>query len=346
MQPPCEVMVSDFLPNIRGIVSHELHDRGASQGRIATLLGITQARVSYYLSKKRSFFENELGTKFGLSQNDAANYAKILAEDVSRSQTDGIFTVYSIWKSLLFSGAVCGYHQTKSHVATDCTVCMELHKPQREALEPSDRESEDTFILRDIASAISLIEASPYFPSVMPEVSVNLAMSRLNPKTGRDVAAVPGRINKIHGRAKAFVPPEFGASNHMSKVLLLANSRNQELRAALNLKYDALVDRALQELDIPKKITPSESRRILRHGNIESMVGASKSGAVDDPVINRLGQTKMPQDFDQPVFAIVDRGSEGLEPMTYLFGKKATDVAQVATKIAQTCFNLQISKAA
>src|SRR5208283_1112601 len=107
MQPPCEIMVNDFLPNMRGLVSHELHEKGESQRRIALLLGITQARVSYYLGKRRTQFSSELATKFGISQSDIANYSKLLAEDATRSQTDGIFTLYSIWKNLLFTGMIC-----------------------------------------------------------------------------------------------------------------------------------------------------------------------------------------------------------------------------------------------
>ncbi|MGI0090897.1 MAG: hypothetical protein ACREBS_04235, partial [Nitrososphaerales archaeon] len=152
------------MPNIRGLVSHELHERGESQRRIAILLGITQARVSYYLGKRKTDFSSELVTRFGLSQNDVSGYGKILAQDSMRSQTDGIFTLYSIWKNLLFMGAICATHHKESSVSSDCSVCMQLHKPLRESGESSGQETEDLQIIKEISSAISLIEDSVYFP--------------------------------------------------------------------------------------------------------------------------------------------------------------------------------------
>ena len=327
MQPPCEIMVNDFLPNMRGLVSHELHEKGESQRRIALLLGITQARVSYYLGKRKTQFSSELATKFGISQSDIANYSKLLAEDATRSQTDGIFTLYSIWKNLLFTGMICAAHQKESHVPSDCSVCMEIFKPPREALKFSDQESEDMQIIHEISQAISMIESSVYFPSIMPEVSVNIAMSRSNPKTTRDVAAIPGRINRIHGRAKAFVLPEFGSSNHMSKVLLLANSKDKDLRSVLNIKFDESIGKVLDELGLPKRFTT------MGKGSQGMSGGKAMSG--DDAVLLRLAQVSLAHGEGVSTIALIDRGSKGVEPMTYLIGKKATDLSQVALKIAQ-----------
>ncbi|HVB13016.1 MAG TPA: thiamine-phosphate synthase family protein [Nitrososphaerales archaeon] len=325
MQPPCEIMMNDFLPNMRGLVSHELHEKGESQRRIAVFLGITQARVSYYLGKKKTQFSSELATKFGISQNDAMNYSKLLAEDATRSQTDGIFTLYSIWKNLLFTGIICAAHQKESNVPTDCSVCMELFKPAREAATFSDQESEDMQIIHEISQAISMIENSVYFPSIMPEVSVNIAMSRTNPKTTRDVAAIPGRINRIHGRAKAFVLPEFGSSNHMSRVLLLANSKVPDFKAVLNIKYDDAIGNVLDELAVPKRFTTAA----------KNVHGVTKAEQSEDPVLLRLAQVKLTSEEGVPSIALIDRGSEGVEPITYLIGRKATDLGQIALKIAQ-----------
>lgn len=321
MQPPCEVMMNDFLPNIRGMVSHDLHEKGESQRKIAQLLGITQARVSYYLKKRKAQFSSELTSKFGIPSVDLQNYSKLLAEDVARSRTDGIFTLYSIWKNLLFNGLMCATHQRESDVPTDCSVCMQVFKPVAGREKASAGESEDIEIIGNITQAVSSLESSVYFPSIMPEVSVNVAMSRASPKTIGDVAAVPGRIIKIHGRAKAFVTPEFGSSNHMSKVLLLANSKDAELKAVMNIKYDDSVGKALDHLGIPKRFTIFTKGERASYG--------------DDPVLQRLSQVHLARGDVSPRIAVVDRGSEGVEPMTYLLGKSALDLTQTALKIAQ-----------
>ncbi len=307
-------MVEYFLPNIRGLVAHELHERGESQRKIATLLGVTQARVSHYLSTKKSNFSNELSRQFGSGAGEILSYAKILSDDVGRSQIDGVFTLYSIWKNLLFSGKVCAVHQNEAGLSSECSVCMELHRPSRES--ESSPETEDSMVLRDLSDAVAMLENSASFPLLMPEVSVNVAMSRSNPKTVRDIAAIPGRINKIHGRAKAFVLPEFGSSKHMSSVVLIFNSKSNKLRAAMNLKYDEMLDRALTSLGISKVFT-SEEHAI--HG--------------EDQTLTRLGKV-LPPDQLVDHFAVIDRGSEGVEPNTYLVGKRASQLAQISLKIS------------
>jgi predicted fused transcriptional regulator/phosphomethylpyrimidine kinase/predicted transcriptional regulator len=327
MQPPCEIMVSDFLPNMRALVSHELHEAGESQRRIAAMLGITQARVSFYLARKKTQFATEMSAKFGIPQNDIYSYSKLLAEDVKRSQVEGIFTLYSIWKNVLFNGMACSLHQEKSGVTSDCAACMDLFKPLREPEEVTDEEAEDMHIIREISHAISMLEGSVQFPSIMPEVSVNIAMARRRPRTIRDVAAIPGRINKIHGRAKALVFPEFGASNHMSRVLLLANSRDSKLRSVINVKYDERIGIVLTEMGVPTLFT-SEAK--------EARHQPSKIYEDQDPILARISQLKIDLEPNSPAVAVIDRGSEGVEPITYLIGKKATELAQLSLKIAQT----------
>ncbi|MHB8568225.1 MAG: thiamine-phosphate synthase family protein [Nitrososphaerales archaeon] len=326
MQPPCEIMVAEFLPNMRGLVSHELHERGQSQRRIAVLLGITQARVSYYLRVKKSTFINELSVKFGISFGDIQSYAKILSEDVSRSQVDGIFTLYSIWKNLLFTGSVCSIHQRNSRISSECSVCMDLHKSARDSSAPPG--SEDGGILRDIGEAILMLEGSASFPYLIPEVSVNIAESKENPKSTRDIAAIPGRINRIHGRAKAFVLPEFGSSNHTSNVLLNFKSRYPKLRCVMNLKYDKKVEKSLDAVGILRLFTSQTSER-KRPTLVES--------EYSDSTLRRIAKTSIPTNIVESYpFALIDRGSEGVEPMTYLFGTKAVELAQVALKLSHS----------
>ena len=335
-------MISEFLPNMRGLVSHELNERQESQRRIAALLGITQARVSYYLKIKKSRFISELSSKFGLSQSEVQSYGRVLAEDVRRSEVDGIFTLYSIWRNLLFTGAACSMHQGNMGVSTECSVCMELHKPAHEGDGSAGEKNENNRILREVSEATALIESSASFPIIMPEVSVNIAMSRKSPKSSNDVAAIPGRINRIHGRAKALMLPEFGSSRHMSNVLIILNSKVENVNSVMNLKYDAIVDKVIQRIGIPRiftQVSPAE-RRVA-----SSRLEFSKANPYfDDPVIGRLSMTVLPEQVisaENP-FAVVDRGSEGVEPMTYLVGRKATDIAQAALRIAHDYVRAQI----
>ncbi len=53
MKFPCEIIVWAVLPSIRAAVAEELIKKGLSQNEISKTLGITQADVSQYTSKKR-----------------------------------------------------------------------------------------------------------------------------------------------------------------------------------------------------------------------------------------------------------------------------------------------------
>jgi predicted fused transcriptional regulator/phosphomethylpyrimidine kinase/predicted transcriptional regulator len=322
-------MVDYFLPGMRAAIAHELAERGQSQSKIALELGITQARVSHYLANKKGSYYAQLSKHFGIDQEELEGYTRILADDVTRSQIDGIFTLYSIWKNMLFNGAICGIHQRESLVAKDCSVCMDLHRPSKENQLTLEAGDEQRFILHELSQAVSIIENSPTFPEIMPQVSVNIAMCKAVTKSKGDVAAIPGRICKIHGRARAFVLPEFGSSNHMSKVLTLFHARSSRIRAVMNLRYDELLDQCLHSLSVPKLTTKYSVKQNKRDGTAEQ-------GPADQIVLLRLATTGFPgQGATLRIpFAVVDPGSAGLEPITYLFGTNATELAHLALRIS------------
>ncbi|NVM52844.1 MAG: hypothetical protein HWN66_04010 [Candidatus Helarchaeota archaeon] len=60
-QFPCEIIVRDILPAFKAFIVKELyHKYQISQSRIATILDITQASVSYYLHGERGSTGSEL----------------------------------------------------------------------------------------------------------------------------------------------------------------------------------------------------------------------------------------------------------------------------------------------
>ncbi|MDA4117504.1 MAG: hypothetical protein OK455_04085, partial [Thaumarchaeota archaeon] len=106
MHPPCEVMVDSFLPAMRALVARKLKEDGLSQGRIASLLGLTQASVSFYLS---SPIDKRTATLSGLgvTPDEADTYAALLAEDLKNNPVYAVATLYSIWNKLIGGGSAC-----------------------------------------------------------------------------------------------------------------------------------------------------------------------------------------------------------------------------------------------
>lgn len=61
MKPPCEILVSKILPQVRALVTIELADTWEMRGRdIARLVGITEAAVSHYINRIRGVQEDFL----------------------------------------------------------------------------------------------------------------------------------------------------------------------------------------------------------------------------------------------------------------------------------------------
>jgi len=88
-------MVDTFLPSMRALVARRLKKDGLSQGRIASLLGLTQASVSAYLSNPGTKQSSALSS-LGVTTEEAETYAALLAEDLKNNPTYAVATLYSI----------------------------------------------------------------------------------------------------------------------------------------------------------------------------------------------------------------------------------------------------------
>jgi XRE family transcriptional regulator, thiamine biosynthesis regulator len=305
LQPPDELMVQEFLPAVRMLVARELEAQGFAQSKIAYMLGVTQPSVSLYLraEKKRAYSTLET---FRVSREDADSYVALLAEDVKRSPVDAVSTLSAFWTGLLGSGSVCSRHREQYTQLVDCDVCMKEYARER----PGKSE-----IIEEVSDAVRSLESSETFVKVMPEVSVNLACAAASAASPADVVAIPGRIVRVGGRAKALLPPEYGASRHLSRVLLLARKVMPDVRACINLRYDPKVGRILKRLR-------------LRTAQIGDYVSPAGDPTVE--ALKKLSQGRTP--FD----ALVDTGGNGVEPNLYLFATGAREAAILALRISDS----------
>lgn len=305
MFPPCEIMVRDFLPAIRGLVVLELRKSGMSQSRIATLLGITQAAVSLYVSKDATYYKKRLQS-IGIPMDEVDKLVKLVANDLLKSAGKANEIFYAFWGEMLSRGLLCDYHKSMYPLLSECDVCLKV---------PTYPSVEHAEVLRDLESAIQMLESASYFVRLIPEVAVNIAMSLKEARSEMDVAAVPGRIVALKDRPKPMSRPEFGASKHMARVLLRVRSVNESVRAVMNMKFDEGVELAAKKLGMNAAYT-EKGDVCDEEAVINAVVAAfEKHGELD---------------------AVFDRGGIGLEPMTYIFGKSATDVAKKALRIARS----------
>ncbi len=306
MHPPDELMIGSFLPSMRLLVSKKLRSKGHSQSRISSLLGITQASVSHYLSTSPDRAYSKLA-ELGLGRDEADRYAGLLAEDVQRDPVLATETLTLLWTGLLGRGLVCLAHRTMYPALATCDICLrEFAHAQLAKQEAVDQ----------VARAVRIIEASPTFARVIPEVSVNIVCVQEDSDSPDGVVAVPGRIVRVRNTARAMLPPEVGVSKHMANILVLVRRRVHEYHAAINLKYDLRMKGVLR-------------KRRLRQ--IE--IGGTYPTGTEDPTVAALARKLMETDdrFD----VVVDLGGKGVEPNLYVFGKTAIEAASVAVEISR-----------
>jgi predicted fused transcriptional regulator/phosphomethylpyrimidine kinase len=118
-----------------------------------------------------------------------------------------------------------------------------------------------------------------------------------------DVAAVPGRVFDVKGKATVPGDPEFGVSEHVATVLLATRQHGSDVAAAANITYDPkIIDTLDQQGHVTSEFDEST--------DITSSVGAAIEA---EPETTVLYQT----------------GGMGVEPITYVLGPDAESVANV-----------------
>jgi len=283
-----------------------LRARGLSQTKISSLLGVTQASVSLYLGSDLNRAYGSLA-RFSITGGQANRDSEALADALQKNPIDGVAAVNRIWTGLLGSGAVCPLHRETYPQLSECDFCIK---------EYGSRKGKVSEAVSEVSAAVRLLEASPYFAAIMPEVSVNLACVAGDATSPGEVVAIPGRIVKVKEKAKAMFPPEAGASAHMSRMLLLARSRMPEHRACINIMYDRRMGVLLTEAGLRLLTIGRHSRRGARDATVE--------------VLEKRLMSE-PRPFD----AVVEEGGGGIEPNVYLFARGAQEVARIAVRLAK-----------
>ena len=98
-------------------------------------------------------------------------------------------------------------------------------------------EKERYLVLRNLKEAVLIIEDSPDFSKLIPEVGCNIGMAISEADSYEDVAAVEGRIVRHRRRAVPVGCVDFGASRHVARIILASLRYDPEIRAAINVKY-------------------------------------------------------------------------------------------------------------
>lgn len=97
-------------------------------------------------------------------------------------------------------------------------------------------DNEREHILFALSRALQEFTSASTSSRLIPEVGTNIGYAISNAASIEDVAAVPGRIRRAFGRAIYCLPPAFGASDHIARVILTAMKYDPKVRSAMNVK--------------------------------------------------------------------------------------------------------------
>jgi hydroxymethylpyrimidine/phosphomethylpyrimidine kinase len=184
---------------------------------------------------------------------------------------------------------------------------------------PAIRDGERYRVIQSLRKAFHRIQEKKV-GHLFPEVQSNLGYALCMAQGPEDVAAFPGRFVRWGKEVARVADPEFGASQHIAKIILTALRYNPEMRSAMNLRFsDELLTRARKA-----GLSLGHFSRRNEPAWVKRREGSSLSWGVEQ-VLRKA--KKMPD-------LIYDRGDVGKEPMIRVLGRDPLEVVKKVLRLA------------
>jgi len=294
-----EVVVEEFLPTVRSMLAEALRERGLTQSEVAAAIGVSQSAVSKYahgdVERNERVLEDERVRE--LVEDVAAGLA---SGDLSR--VGALVEIEVLIRRLERGGLLAALHEEAMPELASSARAFAIHDPESEL-----RTSE--LLLASVRRGLRTLERAKGVTALVPAVGSNLVECLPEPRDIEDVAGVPGRLFDVKGRLAVPAEPEFGASEHVASVLLAARSGGSDARAAMNLRYDAVVLDRLRESGHVTAEFDAE---------YENLEAAIDRALAETPEADVLYHT----------------GAYGIEPIAYVLGADAESVARLVRELA------------
>ncbi len=295
---PLETARECFLSPLRSEIAAVLRQKGWGQSDVAKALGVTQVAVSKLLREARKGKLREIG----INDLEAELLVAATVDLIEKGELElASALLHRYWLLVSASGSACEMHRKMGWTLRECAACARALHPK---LAPAKAAA-----LADLERAVMLAELSPNLAALAPEVLVNVARAAPGAMSLRDVAAVPGRLARVGGKLVARRRPRYGASRHLAEVLLASS-----YAACINVRYDEVVEHALEALGFEKFVFSSEEY--------------PEPNPAAAAVREARERGKLPR-------VVVDLGGRGVEPVTYIFGSGAVEVVLAAEQLAR-----------
>ena len=289
-----EIVVEEFLPTFRSMLAEELRERGFTQREVADALGISQSAVSKYahgeVSRNDLFLEDDRVRELvervaeGLSTGDMTPVqALVEAEVLVRRLEEG--------------DLLATLHEEQMPALAEYDGALSVHDPDS-TLRTAER------VRSSVRRGLRTLTNASGFAGLIPNVGSNLAECLPEADDIEDVAAIPGRIFDVKGKATVPSDPEFGVSEHVASVLLSARAAGRDVHGAVNVRYDPDLVDALEAAG---------------YDTLEF-----DPDAPENPIVAALEG----RDDLTDTFVLYQTGAYGIEAITYVLGPDAPTVAR------------------
>ncbi|MEM2136952.1 MAG: bifunctional hydroxymethylpyrimidine kinase/phosphomethylpyrimidine kinase [Candidatus Methanomethylicia archaeon] len=175
---------------------------------------------------------------------------------------------------------------------------------------------------RNVLKALEIIEGNREFANLIPEVRMNIGEAIPNAKSIEDVCAIDGRITIVNGWPRATGQIKFGTSKHIANIILSAMEMNENIRAAMNIKYS-------------KEILEACRRAGLRISKFSRKEEPKEVKFVEGGTL-KWGVKKAIESLGEIPDVIYDLGERGKEAMIRIIGGNAEEIVYKIMKIIKS----------
>ena len=152
-------------------------------------------------------------------------------------------------------------------------------------------------VVQGLSAAVEILKQNR-IGLLIPEVQSNIGVGLPDAHSAEDVAAIPGRIVKNGSDIFTVAPPQFGASQHVAKIVLTAMRFDPAMRAVMNIKFTDSILKTCRKL----KFKIASFDRTQEPKNVKQQEGSSlewgthqaitECGFVPDIIYDLGGQGK------------------------------------------------------
>ena len=294
-----EILAEAVLPTIRARLASELRDRGLTQSEVAEKLGLSQSAVSKYA-------QGEIETRPEVAGDERVQ--ETIADLAAGLATGDVTPVQALVEIEELVQRLSGPGDLVAKLHEEAVPELQRVPYDLGAAGPDETALERERVRASVRRGLRLLAHAGGVAVLVPHVGSNLVECLPDASGPADVAGVPGRIRAVSGRVEVPADPEFGVSEYVGGVLLAAREAGSEARAGLNLAFTdatlaALEDRGARAVELD-----------LESENLKPAVRAAVAAAPETTVLYH-------------------RGAVGLEPIVYLLGASADEVARTARAI-------------